>query len=108
MNVEGKSDDKVAVIFMVTEHGFLIHTFTKNTFIADSGATCFMRCSLEGTFDLKPYATDIMVGKNDTMSIVSEGHYKALVLQKDGTSLDITLQDNLNIPKLKVNLFSLT
>jgi hypothetical protein len=55
-------------MFMVTEHGFLTkgpsHTFTNNTFIADSGATCHMCGSLEGIVGLKPYVTDIMVGNN--------------------------------------------
>jgi hypothetical protein len=55
---------------MVTEHGFLSKssrdTFTKNTFIADSGAAYHMFGSLEGLFDLKLYFTDIMMGNNDT------------------------------------------
>jgi hypothetical protein len=72
---EGKTNDQVAVMFMVTEHGFLTkgpsHIFTKNTFIADIGATCHMRSSLEGMFDLKPYVTDIMVGNNETIASVS-------------------------------------
>jgi hypothetical protein len=59
-------------------------------------------------FDLKPYVTDIMVGNNETMASVSKGQYKGIVVQKDGTSVDITLQDVLYIPKLMVNLFSLT
>jgi hypothetical protein len=67
-----------------------------------------MRGSLEGMFDLKPYVTDIMVGNKNTMSSVSKGHYIGLILQKDGTSVEITLQDVLYIPKLMVNLFSLT
>jgi hypothetical protein len=53
-----KSKNKVVVMFMKTEHGFLdkglSNTFTKHTFIADSGATCHMRSSLEGMFDMKP------------------------------------------------------
>jgi hypothetical protein len=71
-------------MFMVTEHGLLTkgpsHTFTKNNFIVDSGATCHMRSFLEGMFHLKPYATDIIVGNNETMSSVSKGHYKGHVL----------------------------
>jgi hypothetical protein len=99
-------------MFMATEHGFLTkgpsHTFPNNTFIADSGATCHKRGSLEGMFDMKPYVTDIMVGNNDTMVSVSKGKYKGIVLQKDGTNVDIVLQDFLYIPKMMVNLFSLT
>jgi hypothetical protein len=52
--------------------------------------------------------TDIIVGNNETMSSVSKGHYKGLLLQKKGTSVDITLQDVLYIPKPMVNLLSLT
>jgi hypothetical protein len=43
-NAEGKSNDQVAVLFIVTEHGIITkghsHTFTNSTAIADSGATC--------------------------------------------------------------------
>jgi hypothetical protein len=63
---ERKLNDKVAVMFMVTEHGFITKgpsiTFTNNNFIADAGATCHMRGFLEGMFDMKPYVTEIMVG----------------------------------------------
>jgi hypothetical protein len=97
---------------MVTEHGFFTkgpsHTFANNTFIADSRATCHMRGSLEGMFDRKPYVTDIMVGINETMAIVSKGQYKGIVLQKDGTPADNVFQDVLYITKLMVSLFSLT
>jgi hypothetical protein len=65
-----------------------------------------MRGSLEGTFILKPHVADIMVGNNDTMSSVSKVAYKALVMQKDGSSFEVTFKDFLYIPKLMVNLFS--
>jgi hypothetical protein len=45
----------------------------KEPVIADSRATCHMRGSLEGMFDMKPYVTDIMVGNNETMASVSKG-----------------------------------
>jgi hypothetical protein len=48
-NAKGNSNDQVAVMFMVTEHGLLTkgpsHNFNNNTFIADLGATCHMRGS---------------------------------------------------------------
>jgi hypothetical protein len=106
------SNNKVAVMFMVNEHGFFTkcpnHTFTNNTFIDESGATCHMRGSLEGMFDMKPYVTDIMVGNNETIASVSKGQYKGIVLQKVGTTVDIVLQDVLYIPKMMVNLLYLT
>jgi hypothetical protein len=99
-------------MFPVIEHGLLskvpYHTFTNNTSIADSGHTSHMRGSLEGMFDMTPYVTDIIVGNNATIKSVCKGQYKGIVLQKDGTTVDIVLQDVLYIPKLMVNLFSLT
>jgi hypothetical protein len=58
--------------------------------------------------NLGPHVTDTMVGNNDVMSSVSIGQYKGLVLKADDTTIDLTLKDVLNIPKLMVNLFSLT
>jgi hypothetical protein len=58
-------------LLVVTEHGLLTKDpkvdFTNNTFIADLGEDCHMRGSLEGTFNTKPYLTDILVGKIKTM-----------------------------------------
>jgi hypothetical protein len=82
--------------------------FTPNTVIAGSGATCHMRGFIEGMFNLNPHLTDILVGNNETMSSISKGNYKALVMQKDGSSFEVILQVVLYIPKLMVNLFSLT
>jgi hypothetical protein len=91
---------------MVTDHGLLTkgpsHTFTNNTFNAYSGGTCHIM------LDMKPYVTDISFGNNETMASVSKGQYKGIVLQRDGTTVDIDIQDVLYIPKLMVNLFSLT
>jgi hypothetical protein len=67
-----------------------------------------MRGSLEGMFNLRPHSTDIMVGNNEVMTSVSIGQYKGLVIKAAGTSMDLTLKDVLYIPKLMVNLFSLT
>jgi hypothetical protein len=81
------------VILFVTEHNLLskglTSHFTKNTCIADSGATFHMRGSLEGIFNLKPNVTANMVGNNETMSIVSKGDYKGLVMQKEVSSFEV-------------------
>jgi hypothetical protein len=99
-------------MLMAIEHNILSkglkNSFTNNTFIAVSSAPCHMRGSLEGSFNLKPYVTNIMVGNNEVMSSVSMGHYKGLVLKPDGSTLDLTLKDVLYTSKLMVNLFSLT
>jgi hypothetical protein len=49
-----------------------------------------------------------MVRNNETMTTVSKGNYRGLVMQKDGSSFEVILRDVLSIPKLMVNLFSLT
>jgi hypothetical protein len=49
-----------------------------------------------------------MVGNNESMSSVSKDDYKGIVVKNKRTSMDLTLQDVLYIPKLMVNLFSLT
>jgi hypothetical protein len=92
-----EKDDTVNVMLMAIEHSVLSkvmnNSFTSNTFIADSGATCHMRGSLEGMFNLKPYVTDIMVGNNESMSSVSMGYHKGLVLKPDGSTMYLTLKD---------------
>jgi hypothetical protein len=110
-NQSAKREDKVNVMLLVTDHNLLskglTSHFTPNTFIADSGAICHMRVSIVRIFNLKPHVTDIMVGNNETMSSFSKGNYIVLVLQKDGSSFEVILQDVLYIPTLMVNLSSL-
>jgi hypothetical protein len=106
-NEQNKSDDHAHVVLFLTEHSLftknITTTFSPNTVIADSRATCHMRGSLQGMFNLRPHVIDIMVGNNEVMNSVSIGQYKGLALKADGTTMDLTLKDVLSIPKLKVN-----
>jgi hypothetical protein len=94
-NDQNKIDEHSQVMLLLTEHSiFTKHatsTFSLSTFIAASGATCHMRGSLEGMFNLRPHVTDIMVGNNEVMSSVSIGQHKGLVLKADGTTMELTL-----------------
>ena len=81
---------------------------TKNTFIADTGATSHMRYSLAGMYDMHPHVTEITVGNSEVMLSKQRGKFKGLVTQQDGSSLEILLEEVLYVPKLYVNLFSLT
>jgi hypothetical protein len=105
-------DEHSPVKLFLTEHSLFTKnattTFSPNTFIADSGATCNMRGSLEGMFNLHPHVSDIMVGNNEDISSVSIGPYKGLVLNADGTTMDLTLKDVLYIPKLMGQSFGNT
>jgi Na+-transporting NADH:ubiquinone oxidoreductase subunit NqrA len=49
-----------------------------------------------------------MVGRNETMSSVSKGHNKGLVVQNVCSSFELNLQDVLYISKLMVNFVSST
>jgi hypothetical protein len=106
MKDEGKLNENVAVILWSLNMGS-----SPKALVILSPATLSLLIQelyLEGVFDLKPYVTDIMVGNNETMLSVSKGQYKGHDFQKDGTSVYITLQDVLYIPKPMVSLFSLT
>jgi hypothetical protein len=82
-------------MLVVTDHGLLSkgphNDFTNITFCGDSGATCHMRGSLEGMFNLKPSATDTMAENNDIMASALEGDYKGIVLQKNVLTLQYVL-----------------
>jgi hypothetical protein len=81
---------------------------TPDTFIADSGATCHMRNSTKGMFDMKTHTMPIMVGNSDVIMSQKIGKYKGLVVQKDGQTSEIVLQDVLYVPELWTNLLSIT
>jgi hypothetical protein len=54
-NDQNKADDPAHVVLFLTEHSLFTNniptTFSPNTFIDDSGATCHMRGSFEGMFN---------------------------------------------------------
>lgn len=84
------------------------YNISKDTFIIDSGATSHMRFSLDGMKNLKPWKVPIKVGNAEDMYSEKIGTYHGKVIQKDGTTYDIVLDDVLYIPELYINLFSLT
>jgi hypothetical protein len=45
-----------------------------------------------------------MAGNKEIMASVSKGQYKGTVLQNDGTTVEIVLQDVLYIPKLSIQV----
>ena len=81
---------------------------TANTFIADSGATCHMRNSTSGMYDLEDYIQEITVGNSEIMLSKYRGKFKGTIIQQDGRYMDIILNDVLFVPDLYLNLISLT
>ena len=81
---------------------------TRNTFICDSGASCHMRNSTEGMYDLIDHTQAITVGNSETMYSSYIGKFQGTIIQQDGTNIDIVLHDVLYVPDLWVNLISVT
>jgi hypothetical protein len=71
---------------------------TPNTFIADSGATCHVRNSTKGMQDMKTHTMPIMVGNSAFDMSQQIGKYKGFVVQKDGKTSEIVLEDVLYVP----------
>ena len=81
---------------------------TENTFIADSGASCHMRNSLSGMYDLVDHVQVVTVGNHERMFSKYLGKFKGTIIQQDGTYRDIVLNEVLFIPDLWLNLISIT
>ena len=82
--------------------------FSKNTWIADSGATTHMCNSLEGMFDLKDVNISISVGDGRKMTTVKVGKFKGDLVDLEGNTTKVVLTEVSYVPELMVNLFSLT
>ena len=55
--------------------------------------------------NLRPWKVHVKVGNAENMYSEMIGTYKAKVIQKDGSSFDVTLDDVLYIPDFYINLF---
>jgi hypothetical protein len=76
------------------------HKISDTIFIGDSGATCHMRYSSSGMFDLVTCQTAATVGNNETMYSQAKGSFKGTVFNTDGTSFPLILTDVLYVPDL--------
>ena len=81
---------------------------TTEVWVGDTGASCHMRSSLAGMFDLEPGTGGIKVGSGKVLKIIKVGKFRGEVKQKDG-STKILILDNVHfVPDLYCNLFSIT
>jgi hypothetical protein len=81
-------------------------TFTKDTFVCDSGASCHFANSLEGMTNLNKHDGQIKIGDGKPMKATMIGTKHAIAMQKDGASQEMLLTDCNYVPDLWVNLFS--
>ena len=63
---------------------------------------------LEGMFDLRDSNASILVGNGQKMTTKKIGKYKGTIIDSEGNQQKVTLTNVSYVPKLKVNLFSLT
>jgi hypothetical protein len=61
-------------------------TFTKDTFLCDSGASCHFTNSLEGMTDLHKHDGQIKIGDGKPLRATMIGTKHVMALQKDGSS----------------------
>lgn len=75
--------------------------------ICDSGACGHYCKSIEGMFNLKEIAEMITVGNGDSMMATKVGSFRRRVVQLDGSTLDIIINEVKYVPNLYANLFSI-
>lgn len=80
----------------------------KHMWLADSGASCYMTCSLSGMFNLRDLSSSIKIGNGKALKALKIGSKRLKVIQKDGTIFTVVINDCKYIPDLWVNLFSVT
>ena len=81
---------------------------TDNIWIGDTGASCHMRSSLKGMYDLRKGKGGIKVGSGKVIPIKNIGSFRGEIVQKDGSRKKITLKNVHYVPKMYCNLFSIT
>ena len=92
---------------MCTIDGTSFHSFTKNTWIGDSGASCHITNDEKGMFDVIEIDESIQ-GSSSTMPTTKKGKLRVNLLQVNGLEQVHTLWPVRFCPSMGVNLFSLT
>ena len=81
---------------------------TREVCISDTGASCHMKSSIAGMFDLKPGSGGIKARSGKILKIVKIGKFRGEVTQKDGSTRILILNNVHFVPDLYCNLFSIT
>jgi hypothetical protein len=83
------------------------YRFGKNTWLGDSAASTHMGNDDIGMFDVQVINSSIKIGDGKTLTATKIGKKRLTVIQEDGTTTDIILEDYKYVPDLWVNLFSI-
>ena len=88
---------------------FCTHKEDTEIWIGDTGATCHMKSSTEGMYDLeKCNNMKIDTANGSTSTVTHIGKYKGNVLCADGETKKIVMKNVKVVPGLVKNLFSLS
>ena len=79
-----------------------------NIWLGDSGASCHMTNDDAGMFECRQYQSMIQIGNGKSILSPKIGNQKLLVVQKDGTTVQVVLHDVKFVPDLCINLLSIT
>ena len=80
--------------------------FSRDTWLADSGASCHMGNSDDGMFDATVIDEPITLGNGKALRATKVGKLRRTIKQCNGDTMDIVLEDYKCVPGLKMNLFA--
>ena len=84
-----------------------IEEFDNDIWIGDSGASCHYCNNDAALYDYTTICEDITVGNGNMMTATKMGKLRCQIIQKNGESLVVTLEDVKFVPDLWINLFSI-
>ncbi len=79
----------------------------RNTWLADSGASCHLTNSDDGMFDVQVISSPVKIGNGKALTATKIGKMRRKIIQKNGDTVDITLTEVKYVEDLWVNLFSI-
>jgi hypothetical protein len=100
-NGVGATDD--VVLSSMTK----IEDFDNDIWIGDSGPSCHYCNNDAALYDSSMISEDITVGNGNVMTATKMGKLQCQILQKNGESLVVTLEDVKFVPNLWIHLFSI-
>ena len=78
------------------------------TWIGDSGASCHMTNNDTGMYEVQTIQDEITIGNGKPLIATKIGKLKVDIMQKDGSSMEVTLTGVKYVPNLFCKLFSIT
>ena len=72
----------------------------KNTWIADSGASCHMTNDVSNMYNIQEINDSVTIGSGKPLQVTKMGSIDAIVHQRDGTTKEIVLKEVKVVPTL--------